>query len=300
MRAALLARLGLHRPELRAWAMYDWANSGLATVIVTAIFPVYYTQVACAGLPAATATQRHALGTTLALTLVALAAPFLGALADARPWKKRFLAAFLVIGAMACGAMFFVHTGDWLLASSLFLLANVGASGSFVFYDSLLPHIARSDEVDKLSTAGYALGYLGGGLLLALCLLWISHPGWFGLPDSSAGPAAATLPARLSFVSVGIWWLLFSIPLLRRVPEPAVKALGPGPGRSVDVLRQLRGTFQALRRSPQALRFLLAFRSFRFFRFASRASFSFPCFPSSSGGAAIAPHRASSAYTGIA
>ena len=117
--------------------------------------------------------------------------------------------------------MFFIYTGDWILASVLFILANIGANGCFVFYDALLPHIARDDEVDRVSTAGYALGYVGGGTLLALNLAWIQKPEWFGLPSGeNLSSAQATLPSRLAFLSVAVWWLIFSIPLFRRVREP--------------------------------------------------------------------------------
>ena len=254
-----LERIGLHRPELRAWAMYDWANSAMAATIVTAVFPIYYAQVACHGLPEEIATQRHAMSTTLALIVVAVVAPFLGALADTRPLKKKLLAAFLTLGAGACATMFLLREGQWLLGAFLFMLANIGASGSFVFYDSLLPHIARPNEVDRVSTAGYALGYLGGGLLLGLNLAWIVCPQWFGLP---AGPGLssqqATLPARLAFLSVAVWWLLFSIPLFRRVPEPVPQARREGHAWRA-ACAQLRDTWGALRQHRQAVLMLVAF-----------------------------------------
>src|SRR5262245_52682435 len=220
-----LARIGLGRPELRAWALYDWANSAMVTTIVAAVFPIYYYSVAGAGLPPGVATQRYALSTTVALVTIALLAPFLGAWADAAAAKKKLLAGFVALGAGAVGAMACVDTGEWLLASVLLVLANVGAAGSLVFYDSLLPHVARPHEIDRVSTAGYALGYLGGGLLLALQLAWITHPERFGLPGPDAvDPRARTLPVRLAFVSVAVWWVAFTVPLLRRVPEPPASA----------------------------------------------------------------------------
>ena len=205
----LLARLGLDRPELRAWAMYDWANSAFQCTIITAVFPVYYSSVAAAGLPRSTATARFATATTIALTIIAVLSPLLGAYADVAGAKKRMLALCMSVGVGATAAMVLVGRGDWRLAEVLFVVANIGVSGSFVFYDSLLPHIASDDEIDRVSSAGYALGYLGGGLLLLLNLLWILKPGWFGLPD-------AGVASRLSFLSVAVWWTLFSIaPCLR-------------------------------------------------------------------------------------
>jgi len=235
--------------------MYDWANSAMITIIVTAVYPIYFVEVACAGVQrAAIASQRHAIATTIALSIVAVLAPVLGAIADHSGLKKRLLGAFMGLGVAAVCAMFFIREGNWLLAATLFILANVGASGSFVFYDSLLPHIARGSDMDRLSASAYALGYLGGGLLLALSLLCIMKPGWFGLPEG-------TLAVRISFVAVGIWWLVFSVPLFLRVPEPAANR-SERSGRLNPVaagFRRLVETFRELRNYRDAFLFLVAF-----------------------------------------
>ena len=260
-RPRFLERLGLHRPELRAWALYDWANSAAVTTVVTAVFPVYFATVAAADLPPPVATARFAAATTVGLVAVAALAPLLGTLADVGAWKKRFLLGFLLLGAGASAGLFAVGRGDWELGALLFVLVNVGLNGSFVFYDSLLPHVARGEELDRVSTAGYALGYVGGGLLLALNLLAIQRPGWLGLPSGPGlSPSAATLPARLSFLSVAAWWVLFSLPLLRGVPEPAVAPRPPGgPGAARLAGRRLLATFRALRAHRQALLMMAAF-----------------------------------------
>jgi MFS transporter, UMF1 family len=262
-RSSLLARLGLDRPELRAWAMYDWAASAMQTTVMVAVFPIYFVKVAGAGLAEGGATQRLATVNTIALVIIALASPVLGAVSDYGGNKKRFIAAFMGVGAAAVVGLFFVHTGDLTLASWLFVLALIGVAGSFVFYEALLPHIARGRELDRVSTAGYALGYVGGGILLALNLAWIQKPAWFGLP---AGPgldeSAATLPARLAFLSVAVWWLVFSIPLFRRVPEPPAR-LEPDEQRGQSPIRmafvRLGETFRELRGYRQAFLMLLAF-----------------------------------------
>jgi len=259
-RTPLLQRLGLHRPELRAWAMYDWANSAFVTTVVTAVFPIYFSTVAARGLEPSVATGRYAFATTVGLVLVAVAAPLLGAYADAAALKKRLLALFLLLGSGATAGLFLVGPGDWLLASVFFVVATIGLNGSFVFYDALLPHVARPDEVDRVSTAGYALGYLGGGLLLALNLAWIQQPAWFGLPHGEGLDAAqATLPARLAFLSVALWWVAFSLPLLRRVPEPPAAGGAPSATPVKDALAALAATGQALRRHPEAGKMMLAF-----------------------------------------
>src|SRR3954451_21382743 len=155
MRSPLEA-LGLHRRELRAWALYDWANSAMVTTIIAAVFPIYYSEVAGAGLRAAVATQRFAMASTVGMVIIALLSPILGAIADARPIKKLLLGLFMAVGVAAVAGMYFIQRGDWVLVSLLFIVSNVGANGSFVFYDSLLPHIADDDEIDRVSTAGYA------------------------------------------------------------------------------------------------------------------------------------------------
>jgi UMF1 family MFS transporter len=243
--------------------MYDWAMSAMQVGIMTAIFPIYYVKVAGAHLAGSAATQALASANTVALVIVALLSPLLGAAADYAAAKKRFLAGFMVLGLAAIGGMFFVHTGDLTLASVLFVIAMIGATGSFVFYEALLPHIASPEEVDRVSTAGYALGYVGGGVLLGFNLAWIQKPAWFGLP---AGPglseAAATLPVRLAFVSIAVWWAVFSIPLFRRVPEPP-RRLEPDEPRGKSPVGiafvRLAETFRELRGFRQAFVFLLAF-----------------------------------------
>ena len=243
--------------------MYDWAASSMQTTVMVAVFPIYFVKVAGAGLAEGGATQRLATVNTIALVLIALASPVLGAVSDYGGNKKQFIAAFMAVGAAAVAGLFFVHTGDLTLASWLFVLASIGVAGSFVFYEALLPHIARGRELDRVSTAGYAVGYVGGGILLALNLAWIQKPAWFGLPAGPGlGESAATLPARLAFLSVAVWWLVFSIPLFRRVPEPPAR-LEPDEQRGQSPIRmafvRLGETFRELRGYRQAFLMLLAF-----------------------------------------
>src|SRR6476660_7791378 len=206
-RPSLRARLGLDRPELRAWAMYDWAASSMQTTIMVAVFPIYFVKVAGAGLAESGATQRLATVNTVALVIIAVLSPILGAISDYRGTKKRLLALFMWIGVVAVLGMFFIGRGDLNLASILFVISLIGVAGSFVFYEALLPHVARPGEIDRVSTAGYALGYVGGGVLPALNLAWIQRPDWFGLPSGPGlSPPQATLPVRLAFVSVAVWW----------------------------------------------------------------------------------------------
>ena len=253
--ATFLTRIGLGRPQLRAWAMYDWANSAFWCTVIVAVFPPFFSQYAAAGLPEGAATSYFAWGTTIAVTIVALMAPILGAIADHRALKKKLLAVFLVIGVIATLLMATVNRGDWLYALVLFVVGNIGVASTLVFYDSLLPHIAAPDELDRVSTAGFAIGFIGGGVLLLINLAWILRPAAFGLPDVVAA-------LKLSLASVGVWWLVFSIPLFRRVPEPAVhlRELGNSVGAQIHggVVAAWK-TLLELRRSRNAFLMLIAF-----------------------------------------
>ena len=261
--APLLIRLGLHRPELRAWAMYDWAASAMQTTIMVAVFPIYFVKVAGADVLESGATQRLATVNTLALVIIAILSPILGAISDYRGTKKRWLALFMTIGVGAVLGMYFVDGGDLDLASVLFTVSLIGVAGSFVFYEALLPHIARPGEIDRVSTAGYALGYLGGGVLLAFNLAWIQRPDWLGLPSGPGlTPSETTLPVRLAFLSVAAWWILFALPLFRRVPEPPPRLESderPGERPIRMAFVRLAETFRELRSYRNAFLMLLAF-----------------------------------------
>ncbi len=243
----LLERFGLHRPELRAWALYDWANSAFYLVVVTAVFPIFYQQIAASELAPETATFRFSMATAVALGLVAVSAPVLGALADFLAWRKRLMAGFVAVGVLATACMFLIQDGDWALATVLFGIGNFAVATSFVFYDSLLPHIARGDEMDRVSTAGYALGYLGSGLLLIGFLP--------GIQENFA------TVSRLAFVAVAVWWGVFALPLFLRIPEPPrqIESDEVDAGSAIRVsFQRLKETFAEIRTYRQAFQMLLA------------------------------------------
>lgn len=252
-RRAFWERLGLASPSLVAWALYDWANSAFMTTVVAAIFPIYFAEVVAAEFSPAEAQGRYAAASAIALLAVALVAPMLGAVADRMAIRKRLLFFFAVTGSLACGGLFFATEGDWIFALVCFGLGNFGAGASAVFYDALLPHLVTPEKVDRASTAGFALGYLGGGLLLAVNLAWILKPSWFGLP------AEGTLGPRLAFLSVALWWFVFTLPLMRRVPEPpALLASAVNPGKS-GLFVGVRQTLAEIRQYPEAFKLLVAF-----------------------------------------
>lgn len=243
-----------YQRAVNAWAMYDWANSAFAVTILTAVFPVYYrTLVLDSGGAPAAATAYWAYTTSLSMLLVALIGPWLGAMADLVGGTKRFLAAALVLGVLGTVSLASLGSGMFFLGSILFAVANMGFAGGNVFYESLLPHVARPDDLDRVSTRGYAFGYLGGGLLLVINVLWLVRPDWFWIPNRE-------FALRLCFVSVALWWLVFAIPLFRSVDEPRIAAQRR---LSADLLMsglwRLAGTIRDLRRYRQLVLFLAAF-----------------------------------------
>jgi len=235
---------------VNAWCMYDWGSSAFSTTIEAAVLPVYFEQVVAAGLPGNTATIYWGYTNAVSLLIAALLAPILGSIADYTGGKKRLLTIFAAVGIVATALMVLIDAGDWPLALVLFLFGSVGLGASYVFSDSLLPHVARSEDIDYVSSKGYALGYLGGGILLAVNILMIQVI-WAG----------STLGPRLSFLTVAVWWAIFTIPLLRRVPEPPANTAGIGEGVSplAAGFRRVGQTFREIRKYRDLFLFLLAF-----------------------------------------
>jgi len=239
----------IYRRRIRAWTLYDWANSAFATTILAAVLPVYYSQVAASTLPSpAVATATWSTALSVSIFLVAVISPLLGTVSDVMRGKKLFLACFAGLGVLATGLLVLVESGDWLLAALLFVLGRIGFAAANVFYDALLPHVAREEDRDRVSTRGFAVGYLGGGLLLAVNVVMIR------LLPGTWGP-------RLSFLSVALWWALFSIPLLTTVPEPhTLDARRRGTGSVAAVsFRRLMTTLKEIRQYRELFKFLLAY-----------------------------------------
>jgi UMF1 family MFS transporter len=239
---------------IRAWSMYDWANSAFATTIMAAMFPPFYRSVAiAAGAAENIATSRWAYTASIALLLIALIAPILGAMADHTGGKKRYVAAFVALGVVATAAFVFIGTDTWVLASVLYILGNIGFAGANIFYESMLPHIAKKGDIDQVSSRGYALGYVGGGILLIINVLWFMKPEWFFMPD-------VEFALRASFFSVAVWWGVFTLPLMRRVPEPPVVVRKDEPANALRAgFSRLARTFREMRNYKQLVLFLVAF-----------------------------------------
>ena len=232
--------------------MYDWANSAFATTVMAGFFPLFFKEYwADPGNPDAS-TFYLGLANSLASIIVAALAPFLGAVADRGSAKKKFLFTFAFFGIIMTSGLWFVAQGYWQMAVIFYVAASVGFSGGNIFYDSLLPSIADESKVNYASSLGYALGYIGGGLLFLLNVLMFKFPETFGLSDSAAA-------IKLSFVSVAIWWALFSIPVMLFVREPQIYDRVPLSKAVTLGWKQLRDTLRDIRHLKVVGLFLLAY-----------------------------------------
>ncbi len=242
------------RRAIRSWCLYDWANSAFATTIMAALFPPFFRALATrSGMAPADATATWGYTTSAALVLVALSAPILGAVADVSGSRKRLVGFFAGLGIIATALFATLGTDAWLPAALLFIAGNIGFAGGNVFYESLLPHITSPENIDDVSARGFALGYLGGGILLVLNLLWVMFPDRFWMPSEN-------FAIRASFVSVAIWWGAFSVPFFRDVPEPRMEGIRiPRGGVLPEAWKRLRTTFSELSDYRHLFVFLIAF-----------------------------------------
>jgi UMF1 family MFS transporter len=245
------------RREVWSWALVDWGNSAFATVVMAGFFPVFFKSYWAGGLGAADSTFWLGLANALASLLVVVLAPALGALADQAGAKKRFLLVFTALGVLSTGALFWVAQGHWGLALVVYVLGLLGFSGNNVFYDALLVDVASPAHYERVSSFGYALGYLGGGVLFAVNVIMTVKPHWFGLVD--AGEAV-----RVAFLGVALWWALFTVPVALWVREATVVPISggqrPGWGSATRAaLQQLAATLGQVRRLPMTFLFLLGY-----------------------------------------
>ena len=239
--------------KVLSWALYDFGNSAFATTVMAGFFPVFFKMFWSNGTDAVVSTAR--LGTTISVSslLIALLSPTLGVVADLKGVKKTFCLGFTLIGALACAWMAFIPMGDWWMAMIAYGVAMMAFNAGTVFYESLLPFVSSGRNMDFASSFGYAMGYLGGGLLFLVNVLMHLFPAMFGLKDG-------TVAVQVSFVTVGVWWLLFSIPLARNVPEPSVEINKDNAFRLTQrSLRTLKNTFLDLIVEKNTLLFIVAY-----------------------------------------
>ena len=242
-------------PENKAvwsWTMYDWANSAFATTVMAGFFPLFFKAYWADPDYPSESTFYLGIANSIASIIVALFAPFLGAIADQATAKKKFLFTFAYLGIVMTGGLWIVDKGYWQMAVLFYVLAALGFSGSNIFYDSLLPGVASEKKVDYVSSLGFGMGYIGGGILFLLNVIMYLKPDFFGIPDGATA-------IRLSFVTVAVWWAVFSIPVAIWVKEPEIhESVGIVSAVSLG-WKQLKQTFKEIRHLKVVGIFLLAY-----------------------------------------
>jgi UMF1 family MFS transporter len=240
-----------NKKSVYSWALYDWANSAYATTVMAGFFPIIFKSYYSTDVDATLSTAHLGFANSISSFIIVLIAPLLGAIADANSLKKRFLFLFAYLGILMSAALALVSQGEWQLAAFIYVLGNVGFMGADTFYDGMLPSISDSKNVDYISGLGFAFGYLGGGILFTINILMLQNFALFGLESEIES-------IKASFISVAVWWALFSIPLLIFVDEKPTKNI-----KSTSVVKEgylrLKNTFGKIRELKGVLLFLLAY-----------------------------------------
>lgn len=246
---------------VRGWVMYDWANSVYQLTIASAIFPIYYNTITRTGDnyivsffgASVINTVLYSWAIAAAYLLVAIMSPLFSSMADYTGRRKGYMRAFTLIGATACGALFFFDKNHIELGVIAFALGTLGYGGSIVFYNSFLPVIAEPEDQDRISARGYSMGYLGGVVLLLFNLLMIMKPDLFGIAADSS------LPARISFLTVFIWWIAFSQITFSRLPKYTFRKRTKRDSVLTNGYKELRIVFNQVRKSYKLTTFLTGF-----------------------------------------
>ena len=196
-----------------SWAFYDWANSAYSTTVMAGFFPLFFKEYWADPHNPSQSTFYLGMANSIASMVVAALAPLLGSVADQGSAKKKFLTFFAFLGVIMTGGLWMVAQGNWQMAVLFYVIATIGFASGNVFYDALLPGLASEERVDAVSSLGFGIGYLGGGLLFLVNVFMYLKPELFGIPDGATA-------IKLSFLSVAVWWAVFTIPLILFVPEP--------------------------------------------------------------------------------
>lgn len=222
--------------KIFSWALYDWANSVFFTTVMSGFFPVFFKQYWGLGVSPTLTTARLGLILSISGFVLAILSPTLGVLSDKKRLKKKLLFITMCMGSLFTLGLFFVQQGDWATSALLYGIALFMCSASCVFYDSLMMSVCHYDQVDFVSAFGFSLGYLGGGLLFSLNVVMFLNPQWFGI----ANPIEAV---KWSFVTVAVWWFVFTMPLMFNVSEPATEI------SNKNVLHLTQETFYELKKT---------------------------------------------------
>ena len=242
----------MDRKRVVSWALYDWANSAFATTVMAGFFPIFFEKYWSNPNNINDSTFYLGLSNSAGSLIVAALAPFLGAIADRGSAKKKFLFMFAFLGILMTGGLWMVGQGQWQLAALLYMVGSIGFAGGNVFYDSLLPSVSEKKKIDFVSSLGYSLGYIGGGILFLVNVLMYQYPQWFGIPDG-------TVAVKLSFLSVAVWWAIFSIPIFIYVPEPSSEPTIKFGEAITQGWLQLKVTFKEIKQMKIIGTFLLSY-----------------------------------------
>ena len=243
----------LKRKKVISWALYDWANSAFATTVMAGFFPLFFKSFWAADLSPAESTAVIGTTNSLAGLFIMLSAPILGAYSDLGKLKKKFLAFFALLGVLSTGYLYFIPQGDWVIAASLYALAVIGFSGGNIFYDSLIVSVSEQDQRHKVSSLGFSMGYLGGGLLFVVNVLMYLNPAWFGLSSQSEA-------ILWSFLSVAIWWVVFSLPLFMSVEEKSNTEISKGLFENItEAFKAVASTLREIKKHKRVAIFLIAY-----------------------------------------
>ena len=238
--------------EIISWSLYDWANSTFSTTVMAGFFPIFFKQYWSTAADVTLSTWYLGLANSIASILVASLAPFLGAIADKASVKKKLLIFFAFIGVISTGSLSMVSQGHWRVAIIFYIAASVGFMSANIFYDSLLPSVAPKEKRDFVSSLGFALGYIGGAILFLINVTMYLNPEFYGIADA---PTAI----KISFLTVAVWWAVFSIPILIFVKEPLVQ-IDIGVFQSIKLgWSQLISTLKSIRELRIVTTFLVAY-----------------------------------------
>lgn len=234
----------------RSWVLYDWANSAYSVTITAAVFPIFFKSFAAKGIVGYESTSILAFGNSTYTLIIAVLAPILGTIADYRNYKKRFFGGFFVMGVLATAGLTLVVQGMWLPALLIYIASAVGFAGANIFYDSFIVDVTSRERMNWISASGFAWGYIGSTIPFVLGLVVILEYKVFGFANN--------VPAvRIAFAITALWWLLFTIPLLRNVKQ--VNFVERSGHAIRDSFRRIGETLRDIRAFKIVFTFLLAY-----------------------------------------